>query len=550
MKIGEAIQSLDRSEDEKVRIVKSIIDGIGKPSEVYGLYASASTNESLWKKAQNILRITGFRPGKAKNIILSRVDSGIRVNNHQAIKVFWMIYHECIVSYFRNENPGFNQLLLNRDVDGNSDSTEAIFNAISKYSSLYDVTTYQMEVLYELWWFHRVSDTGELFSPDDVGLDVVKELLANNDSKNQKAIKKLGRKIEVLESSLSSINRDDDASSEILKLRRDLDLLKEDIKLESVRLEKGIFKQVNKRFVNLEKMVSSGINEADKKELEEKVVKNIENIDGLNKKIEGLEKKREERKADRCASIVRSETNLVSRLGRFFDVSHNSAKSSLLLKNVLNMQGAFYVSSESLFKAVCGEPLKRKAVKEIVFSPSFYLFSEEDISDFYNYEVLYLRNISSTFIEATVLPLLIKANSSIDSDFPKVFVDFDGSINSSTEALIRKNSIDLNSELIIEVLSLDYLKNPKIEVDLISVDEILSTHKDFNKFLKNLDVNLDSVIFERFVKNENIFKQYLSVESAIYLSFKFLVKPYIRSAYGETKCQVIEELLNGFIAQS
>jgi len=117
LKIGEAIKAFDRSSEEEDRILKSVIHGVGKAAEVYSVYSPGCDDDLIWKKAQKILNITGFRPGKARGIILSRVDKGIKSNNPKSTLIFWMIYFNCVVTYLRKEHPNLNQLLLERDLE-------------------------------------------------------------------------------------------------------------------------------------------------------------------------------------------------------------------------------------------------------------------------------------------------------------------------------------------------------------------------------------------------------------------------------------------------
>ena len=182
MKIGDAIQTIERSEFERNRILNSISSGIGKPFEIFNTYSIRIRDQSLWASAHKRLQIKGFRPGKANDLVLSRVTRGIHDNDRKIEPIFWSLYIPSVVSYFNIEHSNLNKLLLEKDLEGDSNSTDSIVKEIMKYIASYDVVTDQIEELYELWWFERIDNLYKLFANQEVNITVVKEIISKSET--------------------------------------------------------------------------------------------------------------------------------------------------------------------------------------------------------------------------------------------------------------------------------------------------------------------------------------------------------------------------------
>lgn len=547
MKIGEAIQAVRRSELETKRILSSVIEGIGKPAEIYSRYSPSHENDRVWAIAQKKMKITGFRPGKAKAVILPRVQKGIMEGNSRAIEVFWMIYFNCVVAFLRKEHANLNQLLLDRDLESDPDSTEQLLTAIKNVSVLYDVSDSQIEDLYEAYWFERIEGFKGITSQGDIDLDIVKELINKSEIKQKETLALLQKELKKAGPTSNTTLEIDNLKNEISMTANKLEVLKEGFDLEAAKIERSFAELIEGRISELERKQISNNDQVKKEQIENRVALNQENIDRLNKKIQTLTIEKERKKSSKNRSVVSNAADLTKRLNKLSEVNSFSVEHSLLLRDLLNAQGAFYIESDDVFSTICYELINENRVKEIVLSPSKYEFSEEEYEDFLSYDAIYLKNISSAFIEGTVLPVLIKSNSVINKDFPKVFVEFDSELNSVLESQIRKNSMDLTLDVLDQINELEVMKAPGSDHE--RRNQISSYYIDVHKVLLNYNMYLDRQIYERMIKVGQVVSEYSTDEITFNFSLMVVLIPYVHSNYGELKAQVVVELLNGFIAR-
>jgi len=272
------------------------------------------------------------------------------------------------------------------------------------------------------------------------------------------------------------------------------------------------------------------------------------NIDNLNKKIETLTAEKEKKRLVRKKLFVNDISSFSKNVKHIINNDKFNVFHSEVLKDTIILNGAFYIDSEKMFSSICSHLIREGRVKEIVITPSKLEFTNEEFEQFLDYEAIYLKNISAGFIEGTVIPLIIKSNSIVDANFPKVFVEYDGDINSSMEALIRKSSLDLSIETIIALTAIDSDKEGSRNEQSENF-EISSYYSDVQKILNNTGVYLDREVYERLVNLGHIFVKHMNENSALPLALKIVVIPYVDSVYGKTKSQVALELINGTFSE-
>ena len=550
MRIGQAIQDLNRSESEAFRITNSIIKGIGKSSEIYNKYSKLNHNKSFWKDAHKRLKITGFRPGMSNNIILTKIFQGINDNNKVCIFLFWKLYEICVVDFINNEHSNFNQLLLNKEMEGDAESTDQIIKAIMKFIALYEVGTEQIEELYEVWWFERTSNLYDIFSTQELSLDIVREIVLKSERKLSREIESLNKNINKLGSTIKDSTHIEQYVKEVNNLKEYYESLKEDFDIESAQIEKRFVEFIDGKISVIEHKIekedpANGSNKDDHA-LEDKISRNEKNISRINSKIEALTKVKEHKEKARRKNrdIFNNNITIKENLYKVFDDYSFGDNNSKLLLSILNSFNCFYVESDILFRAVAQDLISSGKIKEIIANPTMIDLSQINNKGLEEFDIIYIKNINSCFIEGSVIPILQRANSLIDKDFPKVFLLHDDELNPSITAKIKSHTLDLSHEWLSEIKDLN-ITEPIKDVNLSNIEEVTSHHREMLRILENSGVKVNQQIFERFVRLFHLLSSSSDERQSMMLSAQGVVFPYIRSSYGDSKAQVVIEILNG-----
>ncbi len=547
MKIGQAITDLDKPEEEQARIMKSVVSGVGRPSDIYSQYSPLIEEHSFWRFAQRALRITGFRPGKAKKQVLISIQNGIKNNNIQATNVFWETYLNSVITYLRKEHPNLDKLLLEQEFEADPDSSNDLIQSVKLAAPIYDVTNTQIEEFYEIYWFTRLKNLDDILKSKSVSFEVVEALISKSERTQLKRISELKAGLNKLELNKNpSLKR---IRGELVKLERKIDHIKEDLSLDVTKLEKQFLETIEYRVAELEKQNARDIESEDKRSLENIVTQNQENIDRLNKKLIQLSQEKKKRKHKNRSNFIANAREFICNIQGIYGLKDLNEKHVAVLNELLRFQGAYYVESDSIMSSFCQEQLKEKQVNELVLTPSKVEFTAHELQDFSNYDVLYLKNVSACFIEGVVIPLLLKSNSVVKNDFPKVFVETDSKLNSNIELEIRTHAIDL---------SYTYLK----ELGTVSCESELnqnSNHCDsleskvdieeLIKLFETAGVYLEYSVLNRLKHYTDILSKYTEQSELLSIALKMVAIPYIESRYGKNKVLVILELVNGLYKQ-
>lgn len=548
MKIGEAIQALERSDGESTRILSSVQKGIGKPAELFSSYAQTFDQHNVLVKAQRTLGITGFRPGKAKDLILARVINGLKTQNFQVLQVFWMIYRHCVIAFLHEEQANLNKLLLETDLDNDPDSTDYLLKSIKNAAPIYDVSDTEIEDFYEFYWFERTENLSHILSESDVTMDVVEALIKKSEIGQKKQLDSLSHKLIRDEPSTETIMKIDRVKSELSSTKESIRELRADFDLESAKFEKNFVELIERRITDLEATLASSDDQEKQKQLENTVAKNQESIDRLNNRIKVLTDERKRKESKKQHPFASNPDGLIERLKYLPEARGMSTNQNALLRKILDDTNSFYVDSNIIFSIICGDLIKEGRVKEVVLTPSVLDFNNDEYEEFCSYDVLYLRNLSSTYLDGTVLPLLIKSNSEVETTFPKVFLEKDPALSPSFEARILHHSVYLSFELISQITSMALAKK---QVTSTENNQILSSmYSDAAKMLSNHGIALDRLVYDSAIKIGFITSNYCSVDEAYDFSFRAIIIPCVTNVYGINKAQVVIELFNDLFPTS
>ncbi len=552
MKIGDAIQTIRRSEGERERIKNSIINGIGKPFEIFNTYSVSIRDQPVWLNAHKRLKVKGFRPGKANNLIVSRVTQGIHDNDKKVEPVFWSLYISSVVDYLNKEHSNLNRLLLEKEIEGDSNSTDNIVKEIMKYIALYEVETDEIEELYELWWFERTEKLYELFSHQVLSVSVVKEIVSKSEKQRLKELENLNKKVDKLELALDKQDSKHGLEKDLKKMGLRLDDLRSDFELESARFEKKYLESLDGKIAEIEGKIdkekdadSGDINP----ELKTKISENEKNINSLNYKIEKLiaVKKEKEKSINRDGKLFKSSKTLRENVSKLFENHNFDEVHAELLRLILNTFNCFYVESDIFFRAIVQEVLQASGVREIIATPSLIDISPELFLEVEENDLIYVKNINSCFIDGFAIPLLLKSSSLIDKNFPKVFILHDSEVNSAALSKIKRHTLEISSEWLLSLRDIEIL-SPIGNIDLSEIEEISESHKEFQRIFSNIGIEIDRQVFENFVRLSQVLKPFVGEEQSIYHSAGVAVFQYVRCCYGETKSQVAIDLIKGEFA--
>lgn len=547
MKIGDAIQALTRSELESERFLESIREGRGRPFEVYTTHAINIKEIDIWKFALRRMKISGFRPGKGNSLVVDRVRDGVCNNDPVSKNVFLELYANSVVYWLQKEHPNLNRLLLEREIEGSSNSTDNIVKEILKYAALYEVESEQIEELYELWWFERTENLSDLFSNQELSFPIVKEIISKSAKKQTDKIDDVSKKVDSLELEIEKRNNYLELEEELKTLRGAFVDLRNDFDLEVARFQKNQFESVGDRLRGIEEKLDKKKNEGSletEAHIKRRVGANAEKINSLDRKIDDLleEKKKKGKSKKRKETVFNSSKSIKINVSRLIE-GHNLDESHAdLLRLVLNSFGCFYVHSDFFFRAIAQEILQDGGAKEIISVPSMVDVSQELSIELEGYDLIYLKNIASCFVDGFAIPLLTKSGSQIDVNSPKIFVLHDDELNSTYLPKIKKHTVEISADWLMLLRDIEVL-SPVEGSNSSEIEEISENHKEFRMIFRNSGIEVDQQVFETFVRLSHILKPFVGEEQSIHLSAEATVFEYVRCQYGEMKSQVPIDLI-------
>ncbi len=454
-----------------------------------------------------------------------------------------------------NEHVELNNILLERDMEGNPNSTEDIFNSIVKYTSLYGVDTNDLRDFYNFWWFDRHEDLNSIIENNEINMEVIKELVSSSEIKLSKIIGKLSDEVSELKDLISESK--EDYQSKINKTKDDLNKLRESVDEEKVKLENTISNTLSGKITDIEAKIKETVSTETVVEkvvddgLKEKIEANRISINKINNSFIELKSSFEDMHKPIVSQNGKTKNRLIEvdkifkRLQLFFKQADKSFSSATTIGSVINSFGAFYVESESVIDLLFKEFATEGATREIVVDPTFVSIESLKEIKFDELDMIVFKNISAGFIEGYLIPILIQGNSSLSS-FPKVVVLQDEKIDERINSEILKHTLYLSIEFLQGVMSAEPLnKDVKDLIDINSRSAISEEHDDLLKILENSGVKIPNEVSDKLALISEIMKKYLKDAEILSLSTSAVVYPYMRKKYGSVKSETVTEVLKG-----
>lgn len=215
--LGDAVTDIEFSESEEARLSASFKERSGVPYKILSTKYADISKPEFWAQCMHMLAITGFRPNKAKEIVLRRVIDGTFQRGTKAHQALWRLYRTCVGLYMNTELVNLNKLLERERIVGEkAHIASEVFREIAKKAALYDVTDEQIREFYELWGFERFEGLNQIIGERPLDLETVKHLIKAQiqafsekiSSDQNPAFEQLYNKLEALEQKLEKTSID------------------------------------------------------------------------------------------------------------------------------------------------------------------------------------------------------------------------------------------------------------------------------------------------------------------------------------------------------
>jgi hypothetical protein len=558
MKIGEAVVLIQRSKAERIRVLDSIKSKDGRPWEVFNTYAEKVSDKEYWKRTHKFLKITGFRPGRANAFVISKILNGVSSGDDKCENAFWRLYRCCVVDCMNEEHSELNSILLERDMEGNANSTEDIFKIITKYISLYSVDSSELRDLYQIWWFDRIEGLDSIVENIDINMDVIKELVSSSEKNLTKKIEKIA--IEVQELSRLLNDNSEKNKQNKAKTSEEIKILKELIEEEKIKFENRISNILSGKISDIEDKIKDTApvetvveNVIDVK-LKEVIENNRTSIKKITEELSEIKIENDEKKhsypggtgaKDHCIVDV---AKMSQRLREYYKMPDECNAASAVLSSLVNSFGAFYVESESLVNVLFKDFVSAGLCKEVVVDPSYVSVEFLKEIDLSGIDLLIFKNISSGFIEGYLIPTLLRGNTSIDKSFPKIVVIMDGEVSESLNSEILKHSLLFTSEFLQTIMCAKFIDSTQSDLASIANEVIIDgDYEELLKILENSGVRIPIEVSERYVKFSEMLKKYIPEGDVIPVSTPTIVYSYMKYKYGTVKSETVTEVLKGIV---
>ncbi len=190
-RIGDVVSDIEFSVEEKYRISESFRTCTGAPYAILTKHCADIRDQDFWHATHKILKINGYRPGKAKDQILKKCLDSVNNQDSRENVILWRLYRRCVVHHMNTDLEKLNSLLSSEEFGENlPSSTESIFKEIVRLASLYGVPPGDIRTFYEIWGFPRISDFDNLLSTPTNDLEIVKRLIYQESQSLESKLKK------------------------------------------------------------------------------------------------------------------------------------------------------------------------------------------------------------------------------------------------------------------------------------------------------------------------------------------------------------------------
>ena len=252
-KLGEIIQSISFSSEEKDRLRILLINNESLPHTILNKKSHLIKAQKLWRDAQRYFNIRGYLPDAAKKMVVQKALDNLSKPNWIKDHFIWIIYSYSVKKYVISELVHLNQMLLNEDFEGNSDSSEDIFRFIKQKAPSYNVTDEEILQLYEIWGFERIKNFETIINSNNLDIQLIKDLINKSfdtlvepinkkitEGKNNLTFKidNLSKNIDLIASNIDKIKKEYNSSISSIKTEiRILKIVKPTIILERLMKE-------------------------------------------------------------------------------------------------------------------------------------------------------------------------------------------------------------------------------------------------------------------------------------------------------------------------
>lgn len=566
MRLGQYISDLERSSFEHKRIVDSIFTKSGRPYEIFSRYAEKIEDIEYWTKAHSALKIKGgFRPGKARHMVLEKMLHGLSINDRRTENCFWNFYRHCVVDCMEVEHNSLNQLLASCEISGHLHTTESIFTSIISNLSLYQVSDNDLLDLYEIFWFPRFDGIKELISQKPFDIDVVKKIVSQAEKKIEIKIENILKEYEEDKKLLAVSNKD--ITNKIANIHLELKGILEKIETrfndfdrKSIKVETIVEKEKSKIQSPLELEKVHEITRVIETRLKEKIKKIEKDLIAVSK-IREAEKENEDivalsMKNSRVISVA-TEKHIISAglLGKIFPdlvVKHGLEK---IVEKMLDEHDCYYVDNLNVAMALWGNKFCTENLHIISASTSL-VYKEDFEREVYKNntnvkdQILVIQNFDLGFIDGYLVPLLSNQLSPLRNAISKIILIPSNNIDSRNTAKILPYAIGINAQ------SFDVLNRSSFHISAEGFANSLPTEdgliitiskdcSDLRKVLTNTGVVLPEVLFNLFCKTYNSINEFYDAEDRLIISYELICLPFIKCLYGESKSEVVNKIIKG-----
>lgn len=571
MEIGTAILSLDRTQEERRRILNMILVKQGACWQLFEKYAERIDDLDLWNKTQTYLKVKGFRPGneKAKQLVIKAIHDGLQRKDTKteqaAEQAFWRLYKRSVAYYFDSEHYSLNQLMGNNNIIGNPEDSKDIFSSIMKYVDLYDVKKESLEVLYEVCWFQRIDNFQEIISNRQLSFEVVTKMMNRLKSQLESQIKKDENLLKDINANIHNIENSQLAKNHETNL--DIEAMKQKIDHLAVSFQNQLSNIVSNEIGQIKNKIEKNILEKNQeidphviRSLDQNIASKLKELElELKSKISDIESKLNGQTS--ISSVVKDKKTisfdeirfgeLFKKINPYFSASASFDKA---MKAILLSNQVIIVKSYQLAQVIFESHFKQNMVEVLCATPSWLEVeslksSIKNIGD-ESEKILLIQSFDLGYIESYLIPFLYLIKES-DLHLKVVLIPYSEEMSSKILSKILNHALVID-ENFFEVLNKE-LRDGCFELEDFlntSINELVFQDKDstdLRVLIKNAGANLEDGVFQVFCRHTLLFKNISVHPKHLSLSYTLVLEKYIQSRYGNSKKDQVFGSIRGFL---
>ena len=574
MNLGEAIHQIEKSDEEKKRIISSVTSKQGRAFEVFNKYVEGIEDLEYWTRAHHALNIKGgFRPGRARQMVITKMIEALSKSDQKGERAFWNFYRHCVVTCMVKEHFNLNKLLSTNEIKEELHTTENIFKSILKFVDLYEVKDSDLVDLYEMYWFRRVENFTNLITERALDLDVVKKIVKKENGELVERLKVLeanvstsvvrSTKLEEATSNLST--KVSDLGRELIKAKQELESIqgkitkicnselqvrpeakeyKEEKKDKNVALSEDVLKKLEHRLIIKIQTLEKAVKAQDEK------LTFIQDSEVKTDSATEAEKNDLSNKNTNAPVEVNKDT-LTRNLKKIFPKVEIAPLVACYLGDIIKFNKYIHFENRNLLNAFFEDVLKTPRTVTISAAPSFLTTTdlENEIKknsvEVEKLDLIIIENYEIGFLDGYLLPYLTYCENG-----PTIVIVGERDIDSFVLTKINQRFVSVTDNMVLkicsssdQVLQTATVPSNQLQSNVMSVSQDCS---DLKQILYNSGVKLSPALFNLFVQNHNLVEQYFNENVSLQLSYKIVVEPFVCNKYGESRNEVVNELIKDF----